>query len=170
MSDAPAARLNPVFWLMFLLPGAAVVGGVATVLIAFQSGDRALPAAYHWEGAGLDADFARARRAVELGLQASLDLRGAEGRCVLRLRGARTEPDAESVRLLLTHSDDAGLDRQLRLQRLEPGLYQATCEAMPAGRWRISLDDAAGDWAIRARAEGTLAHLELRARSPEGAT
>ena len=168
MSDASSTRLNPVFWLMFLLPGAAVVGGVATVLIAFESGDRALPAAYHWEGAGLDADFARARRAVELGLQASLELRGAEGLCVVRLRGAGADPGADALRLLLTHSDDAGFDRQLRLQRLEPGLYQAACKSVPAAKWRISLDDAAGDWTIRARAEGALAYVELPARSPEG--
>ena len=55
---------NPVFVLIWALPAAAVIAGVATLLIALEDADRALPASYHWEGARLDEDFERARRAA----------------------------------------------------------------------------------------------------------
>ena len=125
MSDSRPARRNPVFWLMFALPGLAVVGGISTVVIAFGHADRALPAAYHWEGASLDADFERARRAAAQGLAATLQVRADEHLCVIRMADTPTSP--ASLRLLLTHSDDAGLDRQLRLPRVRPGEYATTC-------------------------------------------
>jgi hypothetical protein len=162
--DKKSSRLNPVFWLMFLLPGLAVAGGLVTVAIAFTHADRKLPPQYHWEGDHLDADFARASRAAEQGLAGTLEVHAAQKLCVVNLPAA----GAESLLLLLTHSDDAGLDRQLRLQRVRPGVYQTECEAPPAAKWRISLGDDANTWAIRARAEGLLTQVPLRARNPAG--
>ena len=37
-------RDNPVFWLIWLLLGAAVIGGLATLAIALRHADRQLPA------------------------------------------------------------------------------------------------------------------------------
>lgn len=168
MSDTTPTRWNPVFWLMFVLPGLAVIGGIVTVAIAFGHADRTLPAAYHWEGANLDADFERARRAAAQGLAATLQIRADESRCVIRMVDTPASP--ASLRLLLTHSDDAGLDRQLRLPRVRPGEYETACRAIPDGKWRISLDDEAGTWTIRSQVDGALAHVELRARDPGGAS
>jgi hypothetical protein len=166
MSATNSTRRNPVFWLMFALPGLAVVGGISTVVIAFGHADRALPPAYHWEGANLDADFERARRAASQGLSATLQVHAAGKWCRVRMADSPTSP--ASLRLLLTHSDDADLDRQLRLPRVRPGEYEAACEAIPDGKWRITLDDEAGTWTIRSQVDGALAHVELRARDPGG--
>jgi hypothetical protein len=168
MSETRPTRRNPVFWLIFALPGLAVVGGLVTVAIAFVHADRTLPSAYHWEGANLDADFERARRAAAQGLAATLQIRSAENLCVIRMADRPASP--ASLRLLLTHSDDAGLDRQLRLPRVRPGEYQAACDGIPDGKWRIALDDEAGTWMIRSQVDGALAHVELRARDPGGAS
>ena len=45
-TDSPL-RANPVFWLIWALLGAAVLGGFATLAIALRSADRQLPATYH---------------------------------------------------------------------------------------------------------------------------
>jgi hypothetical protein len=165
MSDPKPKRLNPVFWLMFLLPGLAVAGSLVTVVIAFRHGDTKLPAAYHWEGANLDADFERARRAAAQAMSATLEIRAAENLCVIRFGSG--SPATDAVVLLLTHSDDASLDRQIRLRR-EGDEFQAACDAVPEGKWRIALADDAGTWAIRAHVAGSLARVDLRARHPDG--
>lgn len=166
----PRHQFNPVFWLMWLLPGAAVIGGLATLAIALRNGDRPLPTSYHWEGERLDADFARARRAAQLGIAVQLDLSGAGGQCVVSLTPASAGGDA--LELLLTHGVDVGLDRMLRLTRVDEGTssarYRAPCAVPPSGRWRISLQDAAGSWALRAGADNLRAPFALRARMPEG--
>lgn len=158
-------RFNPVFWLMWLLPAAAVIASFATLAIALRDADRALPADYHWEGERLDADFARARQAAQLGVTAVLRL-SADGQCAVTLSPASAGGDALELRL--THGVDAGLDRMLRLVRVGEGEYAAPCAPLPRGRWRIALQDAAGSWALRASAVDSLANLELRARAPEG--
>jgi uncharacterized protein len=158
-------RANPVFWLMWLLPAAAVLGGFATLAIAMHGADRALPEAYHWEGERLDADFARLRAAVRLGVRATFE--AADGRCAVRLRAAGdTSPAALDV--LLTHGNDASLDRVLKLPRVAAGEYAAACAVPPAGRWRIAIDDPAGAWSVRDAFDGAPSRVELRTRDPGG--
>jgi len=159
-----ALRTNLVFWLMWLLPGSAVVAGLATLAIAIERGDRPLPESYHWEGARLDADFARARAAATLGVGVVFEAR--DGQCRAKLTAAPREPAA--LMLLVSHGSDASLDRRLRLPRVAADEYRVACAPFAAGRWRLTLDDDANTWTLRASAEGSLAHVELRAHSPEG--
>lgn len=165
----PRHHFNPVFWLIWLLPAAAVVAGVATLFIALRDADRALPASYHWEGARLDEDFARARQAAQLGIAATFDLSGKNGQCTVTL--APVTVDAEVLELRLTHGSDAGLDRMMRLTRTEEGAqvtYRSPCTETPRGRWRLALSDAAGSWALRGAADSPMTSLVLRAQTPEG--
>jgi len=158
------SSFNPVFWLMWLLPGSAVVAGLTTLGIAIRVGDRALPVDFHWEGARLDADFARARRAAQLGIAMTLEVRGGECR-------ARFSPAADSPRalnLLLTHGSDASLDRRVRLARIAPGDFRADCAPVGNGQWRVNVDDDAATFSLRGLASGPITHLELNARNPDG--
>jgi hypothetical protein len=157
-------RSNPVFWLMWLLPGATVCAGFATLAIAMHGADRALPEAYHWEGERLDQDFARQRRAVDLGVEVTLQ--AAAGECSVTLRGGAGDPAA--LDLLLTHGSDAGLDQRVLLKREAPGVYRGACRVAPA-RWRIAIDEPTSGWSLRAQHVGGLAHVTLRARDPGAA-
>jgi len=158
-------RVNPVFWLMWALPGSAVVAGLTTLAIALHSADRPLPEAYHWEGERLDADFARMHTAATLGVRVILETTG--GRCVAHL--ASSAGDSSALYVLLTHGSDAGFDRALKLPRIAPGEYAGACAPPPAGRWLVSIDDASGAWSLRDAIDGSLARIELRARDPAGA-
>lgn len=157
-------RANPVFWLMWALPGAAVLAGFATLAIALHRADRPLPEAYHWEGERLDADFVRQRAAASLGVRVTFEAGG--GRCVAHL--AATSGDPAALDVLLTHASDAGLDRALKLPRVAPGEYASDCPAPPAGKWHVSVDEPAGAWSVRDTVDGDLARVELRARNPGG--
>jgi hypothetical protein len=168
MSSAPVdspLRCNPVFWIMCLLPAAAVVAGLATLGIALRSADRALPASYHWEGEQLDRDFARARNAAAHGIELSFVAQDA-GQCAAVLRHAPGDP--RTLTLLFANGADAALDRVILLRRIAYGRYAGACPALPPGRWRVSLEDDAGQWAIRSQVSGAVAQLALRARHPEG--
>jgi hypothetical protein len=157
-------RANPVFWIMCLLPAAAVVAGLGTLAIALRHADHALPASYHWEGERLDRDFARQRVAASHGIE--VDFTVSAGECVATLRHAPDDPAA--LMLSFTHSSDAGLDRVVLLRRSEAGLYRAACAPLPAGRWRVALEDPAGTWAIRSQFGSGQESLVLRARTPDG--
>ncbi|MND03068.1 hypothetical protein D3C83_227070 [compost metagenome] len=63
----------------------------------------------------------------------------------MRLAG-RAEPEALFARLV--HATRAGHDQRLRLPRVAPGVYETVLPALAAGRWRIQLEDARGEWRI----------------------
>jgi len=161
--DSPY-RSNPVFWIMLLLPAAAVVAGLATLAIALRSADRPLPADYHWEGEHLDRDFALARNAAAHGIEVSVEVNDAAGECRATVRAA--PDDAPTLTLLFANGADAGLDRVVLLRRVAAGEYRGPCQAIPAGHWRVALE--AGQWSIRTQVVGSIESITLRARSPDG--
>ena len=154
---------NPVFWLMWLLPGLAALAGFTTLAIALEEADRALPADYHWEGDRLDEDFARASAAAALRIEAVLTVEAGQCRALLR-----NLPDVAALNVLFTHGSDPGLDRRLRLQRVSEGDYRVACAPLEPGRWRVAMDDDSGKWAIRGDADDLADGLYLRARTPDG--
>ena len=153
---------NPVFWLMWLLPGSAVVAGFATLGLALRGGDRPLPPEYHWEGARLDEDFERARRAAALGVEVTLEIAG--GQCHASLRNVA---GPGSLNLLLVHGFDAAFDRRVRLTRFSAGEYRAACAPLEPGKWRVAVGDDS-TWSLRGSVDGQIAHLLPRAGSQEG--
>lgn len=165
--DSPASpgqyRSNPVFWIMWLLPASAVLGGLVTLGIALRGADRALPPGYHWEGEHLDQDFARQRLAASHDIEVVLEWRDA-GECTATLRHAPDDP--ATLSLMFTHSSDAGLDRVVLLRRAQAGVYGGACAPLPPGRWRVALES--GAWALRAQVSGQRTQLALRARDPDG--
>ena len=156
-------RANPVFWIMLLLPAAAVVAGLATLFIALRHADHPLPANYPTEGLHVDHDFALARAAAAHGIE--LSFTGGAGECTATLRNAPDDP--ATLSLLFTNGADPGLDRVILLQRAQPGAYHGACTALPAGRWLVVLEDDAAGWAIRSQLEGGAASFTLRARNPD---
>jgi hypothetical protein len=157
-------KRNPVFWLMWAIPGAAVFAGTGMVALAMHDGDRPLPDIYHWEGERLDADFERARNAARYDMRASLAVEG--GVCTVTVAGAPVE--ADSLRLQLTNGNDTRLDRAVTLSHVASGVYRAPCVALPQGRWRVALIDKAGTWALRSGVDGPFQRLEIHARDPGG--
>jgi hypothetical protein len=166
MNTAAASkkRFNPVFWIMWLLPGSAVFAGFTTLALALGSGDRPLPEEYHWEGDRLDRDFARARSAAALGVEVTLEVRG--GQCHALLN--RAADDVTALNVLLTHGSDASLDRRLRLARVAAGDYRAPCAPLASGKWRVAVDADAASWALRGVVDTGQASAVLSARSPDG--
>jgi hypothetical protein len=163
--DSPLRR-NPVFWIVWLIPAATVVAGLSTLAVALRSADRPLPEAYHWEGEHLDRDFALARNAAIHGIQVTLTANAADGICTASVRAAPL--DAPALTLLFANGADAGLDRVVLLKRVAAGEYRGPCAPIPPGRWRVALEDSAGQWSIRTQLVGSVHQLTLRARRPEG--
>jgi hypothetical protein len=149
---------------MLLLPASSVVAGLATLFIALRSADPPLPAGYHWEGARLERDFELARNAAANGVE--VDIAFTSGECVATVRSA--PGDAPALTLLFANGTDAGLDRVVMLKRVAPGEYRGACAPLAAGRWRVSLEDAASTWSIRTQVAGGVERIALRARKPEG--
>jgi hypothetical protein len=165
VDDDHPAHANPVLWLSWVLLAGCVLAGFTTLAVAIRSADRALPVAYHWEGAQLDADFARARHAADVGIVVKLELL-AGGACRAFLEGAPSVPPA--IRAQFTNGTDPALDRVARLAHTEHNEFRGDCGALATGRWHIAIEDDARQWSLRARIVAPRTQIELRGRRPEG--
>jgi hypothetical protein len=143
----PGNAVNPWYrerwpWILMSGPAIVLVAGVITTWIAFDSADGLVADDYYRKGLAINKVIAREERARSLGLAASIDSSG--GRLRVRLSG-----DApEAIFAHLAHATRSGFDARLRLARGADGAYEAALPALPAGRWRLALEDPRGSWRI----------------------
>jgi uncharacterized protein len=129
-------------WLLISGPAAVLVAGAVTTWIAFASADGLVAEDYYKQGMAVNKVLAREERAAQLGL--SVDLQLTQKNIVVRLHGAA--PEALFVHL--AHATRAGHDQRLRLVPVQPGVYEAELPELPAGRWRIVVEDPRASWRI----------------------
>ena len=161
-STAAKPRPNYVVWVAIGVPLFAVVASILLVFVSLRGAEAELPANYSWEGAALDQDLERARRAVALGAVIGLDF-AADGRLVARL-GFRDAAQALPARLVvhLTHSTLPQLDRRVDMPLdAASGTYGAALPPLQRGRWLIEIADGDGAWRLRERFLAQAAHVDL---------
>jgi len=129
-------------WLLISGPAAVLIAGAVTTWIAFASADGLVAEDYYKQGMAVNKVLAREQHAAQLGLSADLQL--TQEKIVVKLRGAA--PEALFVHL--AHATRAGYDQRLRLAPVQPGVYEAELPELPAGRWRIVVEDPRASWRI----------------------
>lgn len=154
MPDTPrapesAAGAIPVLWVVFGVLAFTVVASAFLVFAAFRGHDPEMPADYHWEGAGLEADLARATEARRLGARVTLDFSSSG---LLKADVSFVDPGQAiptAVELRLTHATLPERDRAVRLTGGgEAGRYVARFEALPPGHWLVQVGDGS-TWRLR---------------------
>jgi hypothetical protein len=129
-------------WLLMAGPAAVLVAGAATIWIAFASADGLVAEDYYRQGLAINKRLAREQAARQLGVAA--EIRAESGTLQVLLQG--DAPEALFVHL--AHATRAGHDVRLRLARSGSGTYEAALPELPAGRWRIAIEDPRGAWRI----------------------
>jgi hypothetical protein len=161
-----AAWREPMLWLVFGLPFAVVVAGIATLLIALRAGGAdVVPTTVRRTAQIQVEELAADREALRLALAGDLIWQPDTGALRLQLRGLSLPADAE-LRLHLTHPRDAAADRELRLVRggdawhgrLDPGLDL---------RWNLELVPPDARWRLAGRWERGMRSVALRPRLQE---
>ena len=146
MTMTPAAARpwyrEPWPWILMAGPAAVIMAGAVTIWLAISSADGLVADDYYKRGLSINQELKREQQARSRGLTAEIEARA--GRLRVRLSGA--EPDAVFARLV--HPTRAGYDQRLRLVPVAAGLYEADLPELPAGRWRLVLEDTQGQWRI----------------------
>lgn len=125
-------------------PAAVIVAGAVTVWLALSSADGLIADDYYRRGLAINQEIRRDQAGRDLGITVSVEAR--DGVLRVRLTGGRAAPEALWAQLV--HATRAGHDQRLRLTRSAPGVYEAALPALPAGRWRLILEDSRREWRI----------------------
>jgi hypothetical protein len=129
-------------WILMSGPAAVILAGAATIWLALASADGLVADDYYKRGLAINQVLAREENARRLGVQARIE--SAHGRLRVRLAGAAPEV----LFAHLAHATRAGHDVRLRLAPSAPGVYEAELPPLPAGRWRITLEDPRREWRV----------------------
>ncbi|WP_281049323.1 FixH family protein [Thauera sp. GDN1] len=130
-------------WFLIAFPAAAVVGGIATLVIAVQSFDGMVVDDYYKEGRAIVQTIGRVEHARELGLRAQLRVRSESVHIELSAADAVRLP--ERIRLTVAHPTRGGLDQELVLAG-SAGVYEAALAPLGTGRWLFVIEDEARSW------------------------
>jgi hypothetical protein len=125
-------------------PASAVVAGAITVWLAVATSDGLVADDYYKQGLAINREIRRDQAARDLGIVA--DVESFNGVLRVRLESRAAPPEALFARLL--HPTRAGHDLRLRLAPVTAGVYETGLPVLPAGRWRLVLEDPRGEWRI----------------------
>ena len=129
-------------WLLMAGPAAVIVAGAATIWIAVASADGLVAEDYYRQGLAINKVLAREEAARRRGISAEVVLES--GKLQVVLKGEKPE----ALFAHLAHATRAGHDMRLRLAPAGAGVYEAALPPLPAGRWRIVIEDPGSTWRI----------------------
>ncbi len=146
--------------LVWGLPLAAVVAGIATLVIAVRTsdeGDARVRRVAQTQTADLAPDLAAAR--LDLAATATLDAEG-----VVRVELDAAQPGVDTLLLSLRHGTDPRRDRAVTLSRMEGAAYAGLLPGpLAAGAYNAELAPADNAWRLIGRLEDGAVRVALAA-------
>lgn len=142
MTTERAWHREPWPWILMSGPATVLVAGAITSWIAFSSADGLVAEDYYKQGLAINKVIAREQASRQLGIGAEVQVK--DGKLQVRLQGE----SPEAIFVHLAHATRAGNDTRLRLTRVRGELYEAALAPLPAGRWRVVIEDPQGRWRI----------------------
>ncbi|HED18631.1 MAG TPA: hypothetical protein ENI74_03910 [Gammaproteobacteria bacterium] len=133
-------------WFLIALPASAVIGGIATLILALQSPHALVVDDYYKEGLAINQQLHRQHAAALLGLTGLL--RG-DGKMLSLSMDSHAPLTTDSITLRIVHATRAELDQEITLQRQPDGRYTAKLPALRNGKWYLFLQPSDRSWEIR---------------------
>ena len=155
-------------WFLISLPAVAVIGSVATAVVAVKTNDEVVAADYYKRGLSINDEIRRADRGAALGVTVQLETAGlAAGDAVtLRLAAQQPLPPEAVVRLAVAGAAASDVQPTLVLARVSQSADGR--QAVFSGAWR---EDIPGEKSGKMRqvvVESSTWRVETRARLSGG--
>lgn len=135
---------EPLVWLVIAFPLAAVIGGIATLMLAIRSWDGLVVDDYYKKGLEINKVLARDDAAVTAGFAAQVLVD--PDRVTVKLASTRGTPLPSGLKVSFIHATRAGLDRTLDLPLDGDDHYSAPMGALPPGHWHVHIETP--EWRI----------------------
>lgn len=136
-------------WFLMAFPATAVVAGLITFWIAYDTFDGMVVDDYYKEGRAIGQTVARSAKAAELGLTAQVTLRAGEFSMVLASSQGAQLPS--NVFVTIAHPTREGYDQTLVLVGRN-GVFSASVQPLTAGRWLLQIEDESRAWRLNGTA------------------
>lgn len=140
------------FWPWFLIafPLSAVLGGIATIIIAMHKPDGLVVDEYYKEGLAINRTLARQQYAIQHAISAQAVYDPTSGALVISLAGQLEQQPAQ-LSMKLVHPTLANLDQDIQLFPAPEQRYSANMTVAQQGNWHVILEPDSKQWQLTAR-------------------
>jgi hypothetical protein len=146
-------------WFLIAIPAASVLMGIVMVVLAMRTHDGLVAEDYYKQGLAINQMLDREARARELGISAGLTFAADRSRVYVRLGGPTSA--LQTPVLTLVHPTRAGQDQRIALMRTPAGEYEGILAPLPAGHWRLVVEDRAAGWRLQGVWQSEQSEVEL---------
>jgi hypothetical protein len=138
-------------WFLIFFPAAAVVAGIATLILAIQSDDGLVKDDYYKAGLAINQTLERSLKAHELNLNAIIHLDLLTQTISLKLSGNLSRPPAR-LTMQLAHTTRAKQDQTITLF-LAPDQqsYTGRIKKVKTGNWLTIIEPEEKSWRLNGR-------------------
>lgn len=142
---------QPLVWMVIVIPGFAVVGGLSLLAVSIYIDDGVIVDDYYKRGKEINRVLVRDKKAVELGLRGMSIYSPEQSRLDITLASSTGAALPQTVQINLYHGTRGQMDVSLLLQQQgNTGHYQATLTTqLASGPWNVQL--GTDDWRIHGR-------------------
>lgn len=133
-------------WLVILFPMLAVIGGIATIIIAVKSNDGLVVDDYYKKGLEINRVIERDKQAdfYKISADITLDKELQEISILLSASNQFRYPEKLSVKLL--NATRPGFDQNIMLVLTEANIYRGNMPALVLGKWYVHIES--DDWRV----------------------
>lgn len=131
-------------WFLIILPTTAVVGGIATVVIATTNKPEMVVDDYYKTGKAVNADLSLLKKAKELKISGVVTQQ--ENGLLITLTGLKSKA---SINFSLYHSTQSKRDKALMLTADADGNYHYETEASLTGKWTLRIEPFDKKWRLQ---------------------
>jgi len=131
-------------WFLILLPMAAVIAGISTLIIARHNKPDMVMDDYYTQGKAINADFKLLKNAQNLNINALITQNDNE--LIIHLKGVK---DNSAITLSLFHSTLANRDISLALTADSKGDFHFSSELALKGKWQLRIEPFDKSWRLQ---------------------
>tara|TARA_R110000782_G_scaffold247564_3_gene334372 strand:- start:6006 stop:6494 length:489 start_codon:yes stop_codon:yes gene_type:complete len=133
-------------WLIILFPMLAIIGGIATTILAVKSDDGLVVDDYYKQGLEINRTLERDRAASSYLLDAEINLINEQGIVFIQLKSSENFNFPTSIQVSFLNATRSGLDKTTNLFLTENNLYRGALSRLPVGKWYAHIE--ANDWRL----------------------
>lgn len=133
-------------WLIILLPLAAVIAGITTVIIAHDNKVDLVAEDYYKTGKAINADLSKLQTALDANITLHVSLQNEQGEIAFASGG---ENHQGALKLNLYHPTLAKQDISVMLTADSNGVYRFDLPKAVDGKWSVRVEPFDGSWRVQ---------------------
>lgn len=133
-------------WMILFFPSLAIVGGIATMILAIKSDDGLVVDDYYKNGLEINRTLERDQSAINYGLDANIELDTKFEEVLIQFTSGPDFVLPSNIEASFLHATRSGLDKEASLLLTDNNNYRGNLPELELGKWYVHIQH--DDWRL----------------------